>query len=306
MSVDLRPPSLEEAAEIAELANRVSDELFGEAEETETTVRQWLTAPELDPVHDVRLAVAEDGTLVGYADIAPHPEPKFWLDVRIPMSVDDEVRDALIGWGEERAQERRASLIRALAYDRDDPERQALERAGYKLIRHSYRMRIDFEGDPPEPEWPEGATIRPATEADLQTAYKTQMETFADSWEHADEPYEEWHHWMVEDDLDLSLWFVAEGDGEVAGIALCKPHDAEEGLGWVRVLGVRRPWRRRGLGRALLLHVFQEFRGRGFHGVGLGVDAESLTGAVRLYENAGMRVARRSDIYEKLLGAGTV
>jgi hypothetical protein len=47
--------------------------------------------------------------------------------------------------------------------------------------------------------------------------------------------------------------------------------------------------------------VFHEFHRRGFHGVGLGVDAESLTGANRLYENAGMRVYRRSDIYEKAL-----
>jgi len=192
--------------------------------------------------------------------------------------------------------------MRAFAYEPDEPEKRALERHGYELIRHSYRMRIDFDDDPPPPEWPEGVTVRPATEADLETAYETQMEAFEDSWEHSREPYEEWSHWMVEEDLDLSLWFIAEGEGGVAGIALTKPHEAEAGPGWVRVLGVRRPWRRRGLGRALLLHVFQEYRRRGFHGVGLGVDAESLTGAVRLYENAGMRVFRRSDIYEKVLG----
>ena len=110
---------------------------------------------------------------------------------------------------------------------------------------------------------------------------------------------------MVEEGLDLSLWFVAEDDGEVAGIALCKPFDGEEGLGWVRVLGVRRSWRRQGLGRALLLHLFGEFHRRGFHGVGLGVDAESLTGAHRLYESAGMRVYRRYDVYEKALSGSS-
>jgi ribosomal protein S18 acetylase RimI-like enzyme len=69
----------------------------------------------------------------------------------------------------------------------------------------------------------------------------------------------------------------------------------------VRLLGVRRPWRRRGLGRALLLHAFGEFRRRGFSRSALGVDAESLTGANRLYERAGMHVAARFDIYEKVL-----
>jgi mycothiol synthase len=306
MSVQLRAPRLEEAVVIAELANRVSDELFGEADETEATVRLWLTTPDLELDEDYRVALDQEARLTGYADLGAHPDPKYWLDLRVPMSSSDETRDALIGWAEERARERTAAqdgaLIRGFAYDQDIPEKTALERHGYELIRHSYRMRIDFGDDLPPPEWPEGVTVRPATEGDLETAYETQMEAFEDSWEHTREPYEEWSHWMVEEDLDLSLWFVAEVSGEVAGIALTQQHEAEEGLGWVRVLGVRRPWRRRGLGRALLLHAFQEYRRRDFHGVGLGVDAESLTGAVRLYENAGMRVFRRSDIYEKSIG----
>jgi mycothiol synthase len=302
MSVQLRTPRSDEAAEIVKLANRVSDELFGEREETEATVRQWLTAPELDSEQDIRLAVAADGSLVGYADLSPHPEPKYWLDVRVPVSEDDAVRDALCDWAEERARRRGAALVRAFAYDRDEPEKQMLERRGYELIRHSYRMRIDFESEPPPPQWPAGVSVRPATESDVEAAYETYSETFEDTWEFGRDPFDEWRHWMIKDDLDLSLWFIAEGDGEVAGIALCKPWEAEDGLGWVQILGVRRPWRRQGLGRALLLHVFGEFHRRGFHGVGLGVDAESLTGAQRLYENVGMRVYRRSDIYEKSLG----
>jgi ribosomal protein S18 acetylase RimI-like enzyme len=73
----------------------------------------------------------------------------------------------------------------------------------------------------------------------------------------------------------------------------------------VNVLGVRRPWRRRGLALALLLHSFHELEARGMDRVALGVDAESLTGAVRLYEKAGMRVVRQSDTWEKPLSALT-
>ena len=302
MSVSLRAPQLDEAAAIAELINRTTQELVGESDETETTVRQWLTAPELDLDNDIRV-VERDGTLVGYADIAPHPEPNYWVDVRVPLSEPDDARDSLIAWAEERAAERASAGVkmRAFALDADEPEIAALERRGYVLIRHSYRMRIDFTSPPPEPEWPEGVAVRPSTEADIRTAYDVYSETFADTWEFGNDPFDEWSHWMVQEGLDLSLWFVAEGDADVAGIALCKPSDGEEGLGWVRVLGVRRPWRRQGLGRALLLHVFGEFHRRGFHGVALGVDAESLTGAHRLYENAGMRVSRRHSVYEKVL-----
>jgi ribosomal protein S18 acetylase RimI-like enzyme len=69
---------------------------------------------------------------------------------------------------------------------------------------------------------------------------------------------------------------------------------------------VRRPWRKRGLGLALLNHSFGEFYRRGYRRVGLGVDAQNLTGALRLYEKAGMRAdpARRFSVYEKELRLG--
>ena len=72
-------------------------------------------------------------------------------------------------------------------------------------------------------------------------------------------------------------------------------------MGWVEVLGVRRQWRRRGLALALLLHAFGEFHRRGHKRVGLGVDGENTTGAVRLYEKAGMRPGRQWDVYERQL-----
>jgi mycothiol synthase len=300
VSVSLRAPRLDEAAAIADLINRTTEELVGESEETEKTVKQWLTAPELDVENDIRLA-ERDGMLVGYADLAPHPEPNYWVDVRVPLSEADEIRDALIGWAEARAGERGGAKMRAFTLDADEPEIAALGRRGYTLIRHSYRMRIDFAAPPQEPEWPEGVSVRPATDADARMAYDVYSETFADTWEFGNDPFDEWSHWMLEEGLDFSLWFVVENEAEVAAIALCKPFDGEAGLGWVRVLGVRRPWRRQGVGRALLLHLFGEFHRRGFHGVGLGVDAESLTGAHRLYENAGMHVWRRYNVYEKVL-----
>ena len=78
----------------------------------------------------------------------------------------------------------------------------------------------------------------------------------------------------------------------------------DEGIGWVSSLGVRRPCRKRGLGLALLRHAFSEFYRRGKRKVGLGVDAQNLTGALRLYENAGMHVHQTFDQYEKELRPG--
>jgi ribosomal protein S18 acetylase RimI-like enzyme len=100
--------------------------------------------------------------------------------------------------------------------------------------------------------------------------------------------------------FDPELWLLAEDDGEIAGISLCqRQRSADPALGWVQTLGVRPPWRRRGLATALLQHSFAELQRRGARRAGLGVDAENPTGAVRLYERAGMHVDRRNDTWEK-------
>ena len=76
------------------------------------------------------------------------------------------------------------------------------------------------------------------------------------------------------------------------------------GIGWIRTLGVRPPWRKRGLGEALLLHSFGEFYKRGTKTIGLGVDAQNPTGATRLYQKVGMVAVSEFVTYEKGLRSG--
>jgi GNAT superfamily N-acetyltransferase len=113
---------------------------------------------------------------------------------------------------------------------------------------------------------------------------------------------------METDDIfDPSLWNLALADGQVVGTALNYPYvDDDHDMGWVGTLGVVREWRRRGLALALLHHSFQEFYRRGKRKVGLGVDAESLTGATRLYLKAGMHPdpKREWSLFEKELRPG--
>ena len=70
------------------------------------------------------------------------------------------------------------------------------------------------------------------------------------------------------------------------------------------VAPVWRAWRKRGLGLALLRHAFCELYQRGKHKTALGVDAENLTGALRLYENAGMHIHQTFDRFEKEIRPG--
>jgi mycothiol synthase len=167
----------------------------------------------------------------------------------------------------------------------------ALEDYGFQKVRAWHRMLITMT-EPPQPvELPEGFSIRThnSSAEDDQLAYNIIQTAFKDHFGYVDMPAERWLPMLKGPEWDSSLWFFAfEGD-RPAGASLCdwKLWDNPE-LGWVNDLGVLREHRRKGIGRALLLHSFHEFYRRGRMKVGLGVDATSLTGANRLYESVGM------------------
>jgi ribosomal protein S18 acetylase RimI-like enzyme len=137
-----------------------------------------------------------------------------------------------------------------------------------------------------------------------------EQDAFRDHWGFVERPLEEeveeWMHWLETDpSVDPALWFIAVDSKEIAGMAICFPKLAEDPeMAYVDTLGVRRPWRKRGLGLALLQHAFGACYERGKRKVALDVDAESLTGATRLYERAGMHVQRQEVAYEKELRPG--
>jgi GNAT superfamily N-acetyltransferase len=192
-----------------------------------------------------------------------------------------------------------------------EPTRRLLERQGLNPIRYSLLMVTDLDETPPDPRWPDGLVVRTyQDDSDLEVFCRTVDETFQDHWGHVESPIEDvvqrWQH-RIENgkNIDLSLWFLVVDDDEVTAVARCDPHVGDNlTMGLVDVLGVRRPWRRKGLGTALLHHIFGEFYRRGHKQVSLGVDADSLTGATRLYEKAGMRVVQQVARYEKELRPG--
>ena len=285
-----------DAEGIAEACNELSTRLYGVADVAAAEVGHWLSLPNIEN------AVAElGGEICGYSDFHRHDEGPIGVDLRVrPSAWGRGVADALLDRAEAAAGPERT--VHCFVAERDDEGRGILERRGYRLIRHSFFMQIDFEEPPAPPEWPAGFTVRTyAGEKDLRPLYECHQEAFADHWEFRPEPLEDWRRFAVEaPSFEPSLWWLAEADGQLAGFCMGQWHTSgDPTFGWVEVLGVGRPWRGRGLGLALLRHAFVELTARGATRVGLGVDAENTTGAVRLYERAGMRPVRRLDIYEK-------
>jgi mycothiol synthase len=296
----IRSARMNEVEAVAELLNEHSRRLHGVDDQTASEILQYWESPDVDFEGDVLVAEGSDGALVGYADIGLQGE-HVWLDVR---GVEEQPLRGLLGAIEKRAAERKpGAVLMGYTSESDRIVRDLYEQAGYRVVRHGYRMEISLAGGSPEPEWPDGFTVRTMRPGEEERVYETHMTSFADTWKFTRELFDVWSHWFLKDTaFDPTLWFLAEEGDELAGISLTRVSENEPGLGWVRILGVVPEFRHRGLAQALLRHTFAEYARRRLERVGLGVDAANPTGAVRVYERAGMHVARTNLMLEKVQG----
>jgi mycothiol synthase len=290
----LRDPIEADAPALADLLQQHARANFGEVGLSEDEVRSWLRLPNL------WIQVAErDGELVGYVDVGID-ENRFDIDAR---TLEPEVAKLMVDAAEAEARRRSDHpRLRGFAQGDDAAARAVfVGNDGWRAIRHSFQMQIDFDGELPEPEWPKGLTLRNLREGEEERVWEAANDAFADHWDFHPRPFDEWIAFHKEPHrFDPSLWWLVEDGDELAAVSINSWHaSGDPTFGWVHVLGTRPPWRRRGLATALLLHSFRDFRVRGATRVGLGVDGENTTGAVRLYESVGMHVARRNDIYER-------
>jgi mycothiol synthase len=206
----------------------------------------------------------------------------------------------LLAKAEERARERGSQALTTGMLAENEAARTLLERLGFREARHFYHMRIVFDRPPEVPVWPAGIQQTRFCREDARAFHAALGEAFEEEWGFVSLLFEEWERTRLGDpETDTSLWFVARDQNEIAAVARCDPR--KYGGGWIGALGVRKRWRKRGIGLALLQHAFVEFHGRGEPHVGLGVDADNPTGATRLYEKAGMRILTEDVVFQKKL-----
>jgi mycothiol synthase len=260
-------------------------------------LRVWLSG--LDYDEDTWL-VEEDGRIVALGWHEPEGEVSFAAGAVHPDVRGRGLGAELVARGVARARAAGAARLHYGTIARDKGAPELLTAHGFREVRRFYRMAIEVDGPPSVPSLPAGLAIETFREDEAEAFHHALDDAFQDHWEHHPQPWQEW--WKRHRDTpgyDPTLWFVVRDGDEIAAIAR---NDANRNDGgWVGALGVRRPWRGRGLGKALLLHTFAELHRRGITRVSLGVDAENPTGATRLYQGVGMTVEMEHVIYEKSL-----
>jgi mycothiol synthase len=310
------PDDLPQMNEIANAIRRSQGDTFY------TTVEQmqqfYKDPPGSDPARDV--AVAEiAGRIVGYGRAAWHQEsdgPRIYevLAFVDPTVAGNDVFMAMVDALETRLRAIAAEhppgekLFETFGGD-SAPEREALLLGlGYEPVRHGYAMLRPTVDDLPDAPLPEGLEIREVLPEHLPAIWAADQEAFSDHWGFAPATDGDYERFATDPVMsDRSLWRIAWDGDEVAGQVRAYINDEEnEQLGrkrgYTEFISVRRPWRRRGLARALIAASFPLLRGRGMTEVGIGVDTENVSGALRVYEKCGFRPISRSTTYRRPLG----
>jgi mycothiol synthase len=175
---------------------------------------------------------------------------------------------------------------------------------GYQPIRYAFSMSRSLSEPVEVTPMPEGLEVRPVASEQYRTVWDASQEAFRDHWGYIPAPEEEYQRWLLSKEIRPDLWQVAwEGD-QVAGMVLNFVNELENEeygrkRGYTEGISVRRPWRKRGLARALLTRSLQMFKDMGMTEAALGVDAQNLSGALRLYESVGFKVYQRHTTYRK-------
>jgi mycothiol synthase len=303
-----RAPTREDAEEVEILISECQVADTGESDmSVEELLDDWHT---LDLDEEAVILTSPDGRIAAYADVFN----RSFVIVSIYGYVHPDYRGVglgsyLVGWGERwtrdhmpQAPQNARVVVQHYINSANAAARRLLEKSGYAPLRGIYVMETLLEDPPPVPHWPADISVRTFVPGrDERAVYEAVEDSFRDLWGRPRNPFERFVKETQKETFDPSLWFLATDGDEIAGLTLCKRLAGE---GWVDVVGVRRPWRNRGLGLALLRHAFTEYHRRGTHRVSLSVDAESITGAPRLYGRAGMRVRESYIIHLKELRPG--
>lgn len=282
-----RPSSPVDLQAVIDLFCRYEERFRGAPDTEAADITDDWGSPGWDFAVNTRV-LEQDGRVVGYAlTVQEHADTVVDVDLD-----DDEPWERLLAFVEGAGRP-----LEHYVPDGDARLNRLLIARGWVAARRFWRMRIDFDGPVPEPVWPEGVTVRAYSRPDDDVAVHALItSSFREIGGQHERTLEDWRGFLLDTErFDPELYLVAEAGGEVVGACLGQTAGGE---GFVRQLAVAPSQRGRGLALALLRESFRRNVARGYPAAILGVDAANPTGALVLYEKAGMRVHEQFTRYD--------
>jgi mycothiol synthase len=223
---------------------------------------------------------------------------------------------ALLAWAENRLREIAsehpndgAKYFDRFVNDKSVGLEVMLQKADYKPARYGVNMVRPTLDDIPDNPLPAGLEVRPVTPNHYRLIWDAADEAFQDHWGYSPSSEEEYQMWLNDKTIFTpELWKIAwdveknEIAGQVRGfINHVENETFNRKRGYCEFISTRRPWRKRGLASALISLTLKEFKDRGMAESALGADAENLSGAVKIYRDAGFCETSRATLYRKSL-----
>jgi len=299
----VRRLTADDAGAMADLATLCE---IAETGEPDPEIIDWINAGAKDEEF-CAFGIEDDEGLLAFAYVDRTPDQiATEVELRVRPGAELDVGLPLLQAAREAARDFQPTKpVHMFANESAHRHRDWLQAQGAVEIRRFWRMAIDFDETPPAaPESPQGVTLRKADddESDLRMIFGITDTSFAEHFGHSDErTYENWiQNWRSRAGFDLTLWWVAELEGEPVSVLLAQTLTVEGGgtHGHIGTVGTLKQARGKGIGTLLLKTAFAEFYQRGLRRVTLGVDSENGSGAVRLYESVGMHQAAVWPLYE--------
>ena len=301
----------------ADLATDGVQEHFGVDELTSQFRR---ASDAFDPMRDILMAES-DGVVIGTVRIDWVDTTDGTREFRSRGAVDPTWRrrgigrrllTAAVSLMRERLAERSTERPVAIGMFIDEKQaaREALARSeGYQPVRWFFEMERSVRGDlPAEPLPPEGIEVRSASRDDAHRIWEADCEAFMDHWGGFDSSEGAFLRWVESVEFQPDLFVVAWDGDQIDGAVLntiYHDENVELGMrrGWLNSVFTRRPWRGRGLARALIGRSLRVLADQGMDTAALGVDADNPSGALRLYESCGFAVGDRGAAWQRPLEA---
>lgn len=308
----LQPSTDDDVPALAAVATRQFRRFTGrDAPWSETGLRRMRTVPGRDPGRDFPVVV-RDGEVVGWGAMFANPP---YLEIFSPLHLDPDLDDdtldlaldllldhldglALAAIAGEPPDTSRVRTTEVVAPD--ERLRSRLEARGFVVDRDEYEMAIELDGVPDPPTWPEGITVAQVRgPEDVDVVVALLAESFA---EHpGDLPFtpELITHVLSGADIRTDASAIAHDNDGPVGLVVCRDRPQ---AGYVWVLGVLPRARRHRLGTSLLRHAFHGYAAAGTQLVTLDVDGGNDSGALAVYERAGMTVRTRNLVLQRPFG----